>query len=189
LKADDIARYGARAAADLAKAHLFALDSARPNALGGKRTNFYSAAAKSVEGPSVGGGLARVLITKIGLAQRWLGGVIKAGAGISSKTGVAARYLAIPARSEAYGRAPSEFNDLSFIPTRRGGALVQALQTAVKYGKKGVKAGLEAGGLVMFWLVSQVTQRPDPSVMPTQEEFEGAVNLAVNDFVSRHLGT
>jgi hypothetical protein len=168
---------------------LFSLNSSGANALGGKRTNFYSAAAKSVEAPTVAGGRAQVLITKIGLAQRWLGGTIKAGAGISSKTGLATRYLAIPARSEAYGRAPSEFNDLSFIPTRRGGALVQALQTGVKFAKKGVKRGSEAGGLVMFWLVSQVTQRPDPSVIPSQEEFETEVERAVNDFVSRHLAT
>jgi hypothetical protein len=188
----------ARAVANLVKNHLFERDT-RGNALGGKRTHFYSTAAKSVE-TATADGAASITITKIGLAQRWLGGTIRAGAGISSATGGPTKYLAIPARAEAYGRTPAEFSDLKFVPRRNGGAmLVQAHQTLVagftkkgaqrKLGARGTTPGSagEAGGLVMFWLVTEVTQQPDPTVMPTEEAMHAAAATSIESYLARRL--
>lgn len=188
----EVAMVGGRAAANLTKDHLFALDS-RANKLGGPRTHFYSAAAKSVSAPHATGGTVSFEITKLGLAQRWLGGTIKAGAGPSSAGGGLTKYLAIPARTEAVGVPPSAFPDLQFIPRRNGGAmLVQALQTKVSIsGRKRFKTtrGAEIGGLVMYWLVTSVTQKPDPTVMPTEEELLEAAASAMSTYLAGRLAS
>jgi hypothetical protein len=181
-----------RAVANEVKDHLFALDS-RANKLGGPRSHFYSAAAKSVADPQASGEKVTFEITKIGLALRWLGGTVKAGASTSSATGSLTKYLAIPARTEAVGKPPSEFPDLKFIPRRNGGAmLVQALQTTVSIsGRKRIKItrGSEVGGLVMYWLVKQTTNRPDPTVMPTEEQMLETAVDAMGQYISRRLAS
>lgn len=186
--ASAVAQVAARGIANLIRDHLFAKDASSPNALGGKRSHFYSGAAKSMVNVASGDGVA-ITINQIGLAQRWLGGTIRAGAGTSTATGGPTKYLAIPARAEAYGRTPGEFDDLRFVPTRRGGMLVQALQTSFSMGKKGVKGGAEKGGLVFFWLVTEVTQRADPSVLPTEGEMMKAGVAAGESYLARALGT
>jgi hypothetical protein len=186
--AAEVSLVAARGVADLVKDHLFALDS-RSNRLGGPRSHFYSAAAKSVENPVNVGDGAAFEITKIGLAQRWLGGTIKAGAGTSSVTGGPTKYLSIPARAEAVGRAPGEFDNLKFIPTKRGGALIEAFRTLVSKVKKGFKSIGEAGGLVMFWLVTEVWQAPDPTVMPSESEMAAAAVASGESYLARRLAS
>src|SRR5215469_3007203 len=99
---DEVVKAGAIAAAELTRQHLFERD-AIGNKMGGTRTHFYSDAAKSVSDPEATGGVATFTITKQGLAQRWLGGDIEAGKGLSSVTGEPTKYLSIPARTETYG--------------------------------------------------------------------------------------
>ncbi len=194
-KEAEVSMVGARGAGNLVRNHLFALDAERPNALGGTRTHFYASAAKSVTEPVQAGAGAKFTITKTGLAQRWLGGVIKAGQGESSASGKATQYLAIPARAEAYGKAPGEFNDLEFVKLKGGrGMLVQTLQTQLKFGRKnkaGVRkvSGTTVGGLVMFWLVKEVNQKPDPTVMPTEAEIAEAARYEMNDYLSNTLAS
>ena len=189
----DVAMFGARAAGNLVRNHLISLDAERPNALGGTRTHFYAAAAKSVHEPVPVGKGAAFIITQIGLAQRWLGGVIRAGQGESSYSGKATQYLAITARAEAYGLPPKNFDDLQFVPLKGGRAmLVQALQTKLKFGRKnkaGVRkvSGTTVGGLVMFWLVKEVDQKPDPTVMPEQEQIAEAARAEMDDYLSHTL--
>ena len=183
-RTSETAMVGAQAAANLVRDHLFALDAERPNQLGGPRTHFYANAAKSVTTPEPDGPDATFTITQIGLAQRWLGGEIKPGGGTSSVTGNPTKYLAIPARAEAYGKTPGEFNDLEFRKTATGGLLVESLQTGVSIGRRTrhgrtVTRGNEAGGLVMFWLVTSVNQKPDPTVLPTEQE--------MGDEAARHM--
>jgi hypothetical protein len=191
-KKDEAGIAGANAAAELTRDHLFALDS-RANKLGGPRTHFYSAAAKSVSLPRASGGIVAFDVTKIGLALRWLGGTVHAGAGISSATGGPTKYLAIPARTEAVGKPPSEFPDLQFIPRRGGGAmLVQALQTKVSISgrkNKTVTRGAEVGGLVMYWLATETTNAPDPTVMPTKEELTETTVGAISAYLSGRLAS
>jgi len=177
INPDDVARVGGRAVRNLISDHLFKLDS-RANKMGGKRTHFFANAAKSVTNPAVSGGKATVAIMQIGLAQRYFGGTIRAGAGTSSFSGGPTKYLAIPARAEAYGRAPSEFSDLHFQPTRRGGALVQNISK---------EKGGTVASLVMFWLVPSVEQAPDPSVLPTEEQIQDTATSAMGRYLARRL--
>lgn len=192
-KSRQVALVGARGAANLVRNHLFALDESAANQMGGPRTHFYSDAAKSVTEPEPTANGAMFTITKVGLAQRWLGGTIKAGAGTSSATGGPTKYLAIPARAEAYGKTPGEFEDLVFIPRGPGRAmLVEALQSKIIEGKKRKSGARDysteaAGGLVMFWLVSEVTQQGDPNVMPTQADLEEAARYPMQNYISRLL--
>ncbi|HEV2207308.1 MAG TPA: fibronectin type III domain-containing protein [Verrucomicrobiae bacterium] len=188
IKANDIAIVGGRAAANLLRQHLFDLDGSHANAMGGRRTHFFADGARSVQNPAVSGGLASVVVNHVGLAQRWLGGTIRAGAGTSSATGSATKYLAIPARAEAYGRRPGEFHDLVFEKTKTGGMLVQALQTVLTRAQGGFKTR-QTGGLVMYWLKTEVEQEPEPDVMPSEQEFGAAVGEAVGSFVARKLAT
>ncbi len=194
-KEADVSMVGARGAGNLVRNHLFALDAERPNAMGGTRTHFYSSAAKSVTEPVQAGAGAKFTITKTGLAQRWLGGVITAGQGESRYSGKATQYLSIPARAETYGKAPGEFNDLEFVPLRGGrGMLVQALQTVFRFGRK-LKNGIRdyttqtVGGLVMFWLVKEVDQKADPTVMPTEADIAEAARYEMNDYLSNTLAS
>jgi hypothetical protein len=192
LRASNVAMVAGRAIANLIRNHLFKLDAERANSLGGKRSHFYADAARSVSNPIQVDESAVIDIAKQGLAQRYFGGTIKAGQGTSSATGGPTKYLAIPARSEAYGRVPGEFTDLSFVPTARGGMLVQNLQTPISVGRgktSKVKYADTKGGLVMFWLVTEVTQAPDPTVLPTETQMTTEGVMAGESYLARQLGS
>jgi hypothetical protein len=150
------------------------LDAERANALGGKRTHFYADAARSVSYTADDNGVS-LSIRKLGLAQRRFGGTIEP---------VNAKMLAIPARAEAYGHRPREFNFLEIVVFKDGGRLIGLGETArqeikirnirrkdkktgVRYtaGRR-VEAGEVRGGAIWYWLVRSVTQQPDPSVLP-----------------------
>jgi len=183
-----------RAAANYVRDYLFDLDAERANRMGGERTHFYSRAAKSLTEPKPDDVGVSFLITQTGFAQRLYGGVITAGKGVSSRTGELTKYLALAATSEAYGKTPGEFDDLEFRPTRNGGMLVQALQTQIVRGKKQKDGSrdfstIAAGGLVMFWLVPEVTQEADPTVLPSNETIATAAADAEAGFLARHFGS
>jgi hypothetical protein len=189
-QADNVARVGARGVSNFLRDWFFGLDRTRSNQMGGKRTHFFANVARSVQNPVVSGGVGSVSINHVGLALRWLGGTIRAGVGTSSKTGRPTKYLAVPARAEAYGTTPKQMKDLRFVPRRAGGGmLVQALQTAVSFGAKGVRRVREVGGLVMFWLVKQVTQPPDPSVMPDNATLLNEAVRASESYLARRLAS
>lgn len=101
-----------------------------------------------------------------------------------------AKMLAIPARSEAYGKSPRQFADLRFIPTKRGGGmLIQNPQTMIVRKKNGrgkgsVKETVEMGGGVMFWLVKSAYISADQSVLPTPEAITGAAMRGVRTLIA-----
>jgi hypothetical protein len=97
-------RIAGRAGTNLVRAHLFKYNAEHPNQLGGKRTNFY-AQAKRIRGTTFisDDSKAVISINQVGIRQRWLGGEIKP-TGTNPRTGQPIKYLAIPARAEAYGR-------------------------------------------------------------------------------------
>lgn len=159
------------------KAHFYNLNSSRANKLGGRRTQFYSQAAKSTQYQARSDGVT-VSVNHVGIRQRLQGGTI---------TPVKGKYLTIPAIAEAYGKRAREFDNLHFIPTRRGGALVENDATRVSFGKKGAKAKGETGGRVYYWLVPSVVQKPDPTVVPTESEIEATALLAVQKAYDRAM--
>lgn len=119
------------------------------DSFGAGRTGFYEQAADAVSlvNPEIEPEGVSVSITgPRGIAQRLFGGPISRADG---------GYLTIPARTEAYGKRAREFSDLEFILFGRTGTAALAQKET---------------GLVYFWLVREVTQAPDPTVLPEEEE-------------------
>ena len=184
----DVRRVMGRAVGRLISDHLYRLNSERPNALGGRRTNFWSAAAKSVSFQETPDG-AVVSISQIGIRQRFQGGFIRP---------VNRKYLTIPAAPEAHGRRASEFSNLRFgFGVNKYGnlqpALVEASASRVKF-IRGLGGALKTknlggtGGKVMFWLARRAFQRADPTVLPTLSEMEQTAAAAAAGHLERALG-
>jgi hypothetical protein len=130
-------------------------------------TGVYEEARAQTQEPQLESGGVSVSINQVAIAQRLFGGDIEP---------VNAKFLAIPARSEAYGKRPREFENLRFILFPSGaGALVE------KGGGK--KANLE--GLVYFWLVKHVHQEPDPSVLPEESAMLDAAMANAQSYITR----
>lgn len=161
------------------QAHFFKLDQSRSNVLGGKRTHFYSQAAKSTQFQADSDKAVVSVSGPVGFRQRLEGGTIKP---------VKSKYLTIPAISEAYGKRSREFSNLHVLYGRRGPvALVEANATQLKRGKKGFKSAGEVGGRVFFWLVKSVTQQADRGVLPSDEEIGKTASTAAANFLTRLL--
>jgi hypothetical protein len=170
----NIARPIGQGVAQLVKAHLTALDTARQNDLGGTPTHFYRKGAQATTWSPVAEGVV-IRVDHQGIAQRYFGGTIKA------KPGGA---LTIPADPEAYGKRAREFNNLRLVVFGESGraALVTAIASNIRIGKRGVKAVSSTVQRVMYWLVKSVTQEPDPTVLPTDDAIDGATTLAVTSY-------
>jgi hypothetical protein len=173
-----------RSAVNLFREHYFALNTERPNKLGGKRTGFYADAARGTSATTLPDGVL-LSVNQVGIRQRWLGGTIKAKPG---------GWLTIPARAEAHGKRAREFNDLRFQFFRSGtAALVRtdAIELKAKRNRKTGKvtyvAGKTVGGEVMYWLKRSVTQRPDPSVVPLPDVVYGRLNADGGAFLDRRI--
>jgi hypothetical protein len=170
--------------------HLTALDSERPNALGGKRTHFYARAGKATSYAVHKNGVT-VSVNQTGIAQRYFGGTIEPGPG--------KKYLTIPARAEAHGRRAGEFNNLEVLFGRNGpyalaerahGKLSWRTRSKKVDGKrvreKVISGGtLMDGGGIFFWLVKSVTQEPDPSVLPDESAILESACLAAQQYAKR----
>jgi hypothetical protein len=114
------------------------------NSLGADRTGFYERARQNTQQPTVVPEGVIVSILQAGIAQRYFGGTIDAKAG---------GYLTIPALAAAYGRRAREF-DLRFVI----------------FGNTGKAALVDDQGDVYYWLVRQVTQSGDATILPSEDE-------------------
>lgn len=154
------------------------------NKLGWPSTHFWGRAANATNW-SIEADVKSVVIAcnQIGVRQRLLGGVIKP---------VNAGALTIPAAPEAYGKTAREFNNLVFgfalnpATGKMQPCLKEAIATSVTFGKKkkdgsqSVKLLSTTTGLhVMFWLCGGVRQNADPKVMPSEEQFNQAMDQSV----------
>lgn len=169
-----------RAVTNVVMAHFYRLNAERENKLGGKRTNFYSKAAKSTSYKVFDNG-AMVSVAKLGIRQRLEGGTI-----LPKK-----KYLTIPVVAEAYGRRAREFSNLVVGRDEHGRlALVEAESVTIKKSRKKkdkgkLVAGEKRGGKVMYLLVPKVVQRADPTVLPTLDAMVAAAILAGNEYAAR----
>jgi hypothetical protein len=164
-----------RAAANELRKHFRELNSKRPNKLGGKRSNFYSRVAESVQNPQAVAGGITVAISHPHIAQRLYGGPI---------TPRKRKALAIPAHASAYGVYARIYpGTLAFIPLRRGqtkGVLVEGQERTITRGKNkgGKRIVPKPGGAIIYVLRGAVTQRADPSVLPTTARMVAALTRA-----------
>lgn len=168
----------ARSATNKTRSHLFALDASRANTMGGARTHFYGQCARGTGSGILPDGFF-VSINQVGYRQRLEGGTIRPRA---------SKMLTIPARAEAYGKRALEFNNLRVAMFKSGAmALVTTPRTGgyAKASKKGVKLSKAAKmpGLVMYWLVRSVYQGPDPSVMPSESDYQQTMRDASTEYV------
>lgn len=106
--------------------------------------------------------------------QKYFGGTITADD----------KLLAIPARSEAYGKSPRLFSNLKAIFFRSGAiALVQETPSTPRArGEKRIGTKREEG-MVYYWLVGSVTQQKDPDALPS----EAALLAGILDTGEKHL--
>jgi hypothetical protein len=103
------------------------------------------------------------------------------GGDITPKSG---KTLAIPANGQAYrmGGPRASGRDYTFLLLAQGnlvGALLNPMAQRVRITKKGVKAGKETGGEVMYWLVRKVTTKPEPWHDVTQDPHKTRIAQAV----------
>lgn len=155
-----------RGASNEVQGHLFRLNAERPNRLGGRRTNFYAQAARSTHYTAEPGAIT-VSVSHVGIRQRFEGGRIRP---------VTKKYLTIPATAEAHGKRAGEFPDLQFAILGGRPCLVRARQTRLKLGgrrkdgSRAIRGVLSTTGTeVLYWLVREVNQKPDPSVLPSKD--------------------
>lgn len=169
-----------RSATNTIREHLFGLNASRPNTLGGPRTNFYAGAARSTQFQIVGDDVI-VSINHVGIAQRYFGGTIRPKV---------AKYLTIPVHPKAYGHRAREF-DLELVFGRNGEPIALAtkanLITIVRQKRNGEVTRTLGGrrGEIMFRLVKQVTQQPDPTVLPYTELIESRAQRDVTSYINR----
>lgn len=166
---------GAQAAADLLREHLLSLDSQRHR--GGR--HFYAQAADAITVTATAAG-ATINIDHPGLFQRRYGGPIHARAGSA---------LTIPASAAARGRRAGEFSGLRLASAinpatgRLQPALVRSLAAPAPVRNRGQSRAPSAdaprAGEVMYWLTKYVYQRPDPTVLPSDEALNASALAAI----------
>ncbi len=145
--------------------------NAPANKMGYPTTGFWKRAVRATNYQANDAGVV-ISVNQVGVRQRFLGGEIHP---------VKGKYLAIPARAEAYGKSPKEFDNLT-VAFGRGGrpvALVEAAATKLTFGRKlKGQAGKRdfsteaTGGGVYFWLVKSVHQAPDATALPDPVEIQ-----------------
>lgn len=173
--------------------HLRAYNRANPNRQGGKRTNFYAAAAESVNFRLVGAEGVTISIPHQGLALRLLG---TAGLPGGVLRPVRAKYLTLPAAPEAHAKRASEFSDLEFgfaLDPELGRlrpALVRKADSLLSLyrGRRSKRPAVigpgtaESDGEPIFWLARQVRQAGDRAVLPSDAAFAEAVGAATSEW-------
>lgn len=169
---DDLGR---RLANDL-RDHFTEREIAGPrNKLGAPSSGFWADNAGSVNDGEIASDGVTVTISDHRFNQKVYGGPIRMDDVL----------LAIPARTEAYGKSPRIFSNLKFIFFANTGtkALVQFKPTEKR--QKGEKriGGVKDEGLVFYWLKEEVTQAADPKALPTREKMiTGIIDTAEKHF-------
>lgn len=162
--------------------HLVQWNASHPNRLGGKRTNIIAHAAEATRWDPTPDGVA-VTISNPAIGARFRGAEIRP---------VRSKFLTIPARPEAYGKSPREFNLRPVFPKNWSGPAIGWLESAENY-LRAVKSGKRKGQLtgassdkathgeggVLFWLVKRVTILPEPEILPPESAIAGSARSAV----------
>ena len=150
--------------------HFLSMNSARPNKLGGKRTDYWSRAASetyvSNSGPEV-----VVQVRQVGVRRHLLGGPPITPKGTSEITGRAIKFLTIPIHPSAHGRTVGQLRAQGVNLYPAGGAIRQQI------GDKRAESDPKLFALARRTKAAQ----PDPSVIPTVDEIARAADEALNE--------
>lgn len=171
-----------RSAVGAFRKHLFEVNRTRPNALGGTRTGFYASAARGTSFEATGDGVT-LTVASVGIRQRVLGGTIRP---------TRAKFLTIPAAPEAHGKRAREFGNLVVVFGPGGRPIALATpETTVPVTRGGRRGGSALGttrqraGKILFRLVKSVTQRPDPTVIPSEAAVQAGVAKDAGAYLDR----
>lgn len=150
--------------------HFLSMNAARPNKLGGKRTDYWSRAASetyvSNNGPEV-----VVQVRQVGVRRHLLGGPPITPKGTSEITGRAIKFLTIPIHPSAHGRTVGQLRAQGVNLYPAGGAIRQQI------GDKRAESDPK-----LFALAKRTKAAPpDPSVIPTVDEIARAADEALNE--------
>jgi hypothetical protein len=159
----------------LLRRHFLALP---PNKRGFPTTHFWRRAADATKFEATHDSV-RISVNQTGVRQRFLGGDINP---------VRAKFLTIPAIAETYGHRAGDFSGLKVVQgwfavyTGRNATLALVPKDWKQLGFPGDSTG------VYFWLVKNVSQKPDPTVLPTDDEIgKTAVRVALRFFRRMHI--
>ena len=144
-----------RAGANVLKKH-FRDRNKTPNKLGGKRTNFWSRVAESVQSASSRPGAIVIPISHPAIAQKVFGGTI---------TPKKRKYLATKTKATAAAAGPT-----------RG--KVKRARAGLVFTMRGRTMFLALGDRLMYVLKRSVTQDPDPLALPALETMVPAIEKA-----------
>ncbi len=157
------------ACADTTRDHFLRLAGERHRP--GLPRNYYLRAADAVVSEPINGG-ARVSVAHTGLALRYHGGTVLPSGRISLVTGRPIRALAVPVGgSEAEGKTPGEFQGLFVLSPKKS--------------DKAVLADRAPDGMVriLFRLIKKSHHTPDPSVLPSDSDYEKGATSALEELV------
>jgi hypothetical protein len=169
-----------RAVRNLLKAHYREKDS-KPNKLGGERQFFWAQVGRGVNAPQPSGQAQVVVsISHPAIYQKIKGGTI---------TAKRHRMLTIPVRPEAYGRAASVLEDKLgvklFLVAKGGRAFLAARLTRNRaHGAAATNSALR----IFYVLKRSVTQQPDPTALPPQEQIQATAMKSFGEWVLRTGG-
>jgi len=136
--------------------------------LGADRTGYYERARAGTQEPVIEGEGVSVSVALAGIAQRYFGGVVHARPN---------SFLTIPALAIAYGKRAREF-DLRLIIFGDTGLAALVSKSVAK----------PSEGEVYYWLVRSVTQKGDPTILPTDEEMVDAAKQNALAYIDQVWG-
>jgi hypothetical protein len=151
------------------------------NRRGWPSTGFWEDAARATTWVDNGDGSITIAINKIGVRQRYYGGVI---------TPKNAKALTIPLTEEAYGKTAADFDNLILVKTPKGAYLAQSSYESRGPSTRSARSGHARGNAIkrqrltfLFKLVGSVNQAANPDIIPTPagyvESAKGALGEAV----------
>ena len=165
-----------RGLANCLKAH-FRQRNQTPNALGGARTNFWTAVGAAVQNPVQEPGAVTVAVSHPHLGHKLYGGTV-----LPTKR----KWLAIPVTAAAHGHSPRVMTDLLYV---KGGdnLLFDRPKSASSspFETGGFLVRKESAGLrVLYVLKAGVTHRADPTALPTEAALLEAAAAAARSYLT-----
>jgi len=183
----------ARGTALLVRNHLDELNTTRGHQGGGRRTNMYAAASRQTTHELIDDGF-RVAIAHEAIGLRYFGGVVRP---------VNAKLLAIPVdpshpgadpeAADAYGESPRKFHHLRLVmfgKTGKGALIARNRTNITRDRRKSTSTnyrGESIHGGLFYWLVPEATHKPDPAVLPTDDELATAALDAGDNYLDALL--